>query len=162
MPGRYKAETVLQVDVPPLGVIAGQIVAEKDVSVLKDPFGYMVGLGEEPFKLWPKASREPVSVAVAVKDNDADKPRMVVFGDTDFITNVELARSQTSTTNYNFLVSAIEWMAEREGIGAQPKDHKVYQLDEGVNFARMVFLPAWLMMLTLTVTGVSFWVVRRR
>ena len=166
MPGRYKAETVLQVDVPPLGV-AGQIVAEKDVSVLRDPFGYMVGLSEEPVKLFPKASREPVSVAVAVKDvavkdTDADKPRMVVFGDTDFITNVEFARSPTATTNYNFLVSAIEWMAEREGIGAQPKDHKIYQLPEDVNFSRMVFLPAWLMMLTLTVTGVSFWVVRRR
>jgi hypothetical protein len=161
MPGRYKAETVLQLD-PPSGGIAGQLVQEKDVSVLKDPFAYMIGLAEEPVRLFGKVSEKPVSVAVAVKDADADKPRMVVFGDTDFITNVDLARSQTATTNYNFFVSAIEWMAEREGIGAQPKDHKVYQLDEGVNFTRMVFLPAWLMMLTLTVTGVSLWVVRRR
>jgi hypothetical protein len=162
MPGRYKAETVLQLDVLPPGVVDGQIVAEKDVSVLKDPFGYMVGLAKEPVKLFGKVSEKPISVAVAVKDADADKPRMVVFGDTDFITNVDLVRSPTATTNYNFLVSAMEWMAEREGIGALPKDHKVYQLDEGVNFSRMVFLPAWLMMLTLTVTGVSFWIVRRR
>jgi ABC-type uncharacterized transport system len=161
-PGRFKAETILQIEAP---VPGRPIVVEKDVSALKDSVAFMIDLIKNPeAKLFPKVVREPVPVAVAVTENvgDAKRPRLVVFGDTEFITNLEFARSKSKQTNYAFTVSAIEWMAGGERIGAPPNEHTQFTLDPGVDYWRMILLPAWLMLLTLIGLGISIWIVRRR
>jgi hypothetical protein len=158
-PGRYKAETVLNLESP-----QGRFyVVEKDVSALKDAFGFVVGLLQEPqTKLFPKVAKDPIPVAVAVTDSDGNKPRLVVFSDTEFITNLEIARSKSKQTNYSFTIGAIEWMAEREGFGTPPSEHSVFTLDPSVDSWRMILLPGWLMVLGLTGLGIGFWLVRRR
>jgi hypothetical protein len=98
-----------------------------------------------------------------VVESPGDKPRIVVFGDTELITNVELARSPTARTNYSFVVSAIEWMAGREDLmGTQVKQTTTVQLGRDVNYARMIFLPGWIMLLSLIGFGIAVWMVRRR
>lgn len=162
-PGRFKAETVLQLDTQLRGQV---LLIEKDVSALKDSFEFIEALKRNPeVKLFPKIAKDPVSVAVAVSEGegDAKRPRLIVFGDTEFITNLEIARSKTKQTNYAFTVSAIEWMAERESIGALPPgEHPLFTLDPGVDYWRMILLPAWLMLLTLIGLGIGIWLVRRR
>jgi hypothetical protein len=80
-----------------------------------------------------------------------------VFGDTEFITNRDL-----NSSSYALVVSSIEWMAERESIGAQPKTSPSFQLPPEVNYARMIFLPGWIMLLSLIGLGIGVWIVRRR
>ncbi len=152
--GRYKADTVLQLR-------PDENLLEKNLSALQDPIRYILEMDDRR-QLVQLISREPTPVAVSVTDSNGDKPCMVVVGDTEFITNRELMGSATSATNYNFIVSALDWMAEREGIGALPKESPVYQIDPSVNLARMIVLPGWLMLLTLIGLGVGIWVVRRR
>jgi len=55
------------------------------------------------------------------------RPRMVVFGDTEFISNTAM-RTEDRANNYSLFVSALEWMSEHEnprGIGPQPKTSEV-------------------------------------
>ena len=158
----FFAETILQTEMPGPGAYNGSIIVEKDVSVLKDEGRFVDGLRADPVRRIPKEAREPVPIGIAVKETEGDKPRLVVFGDTEFITNVELYGSRTGPYNYSLTVSALEWMAEREYIGPQPKDHRYFTLDMNAEVGRMVLLPGWLSTLTLLVMGVAIWVVRRR
>ena len=103
-----------------------------------------------------------MSLAVAVTETKGDKPRLVVIGDTEMISNIELARSRSADINAAFALSALEWMAERESVGEQPKVSSIYSLGPNVNVERMIFLPGWLMLITLIGLGVGIWVVRRR
>ena len=107
-------------------------------------------------------SSKDVPVAMAVTDTNGDKARMVVFGDTDFITNLDMARSPTRSTNYDFVVGSLEWLAEREGIGAAPKESSNFSLDQSVDLWRMILLPGWLMLLIVVCISIGIWIVRRR
>ena len=74
-----------------------------------------------------------------------------------------MLRSRTAATSYSFIVSALEWMGERESnIGALPKEQLNYALPPDVNVWRMIALPGWLMLLTMTGLGIGVWIVRRR
>jgi hypothetical protein len=160
-PGRFKGETVLHLERAPRWFY----IVEKDVAILRDPIEHMVGLLRDPeIKLAPKLAKDAVPVAVAVEEVDGavKKPRLVVFGDTEFITNLEIARSQTKQTNYAFTVSAIEWMAEHTSIGGLPSEHAQFTLDPSVDYWRMILLPSWMMLVALSGLGVSIWIVRRR
>ncbi len=160
--GRYKAETILQVESPP-----GKFhFVEKDVKTLdfENLLPYLNDVGQNPLKRVTTSAKEPISVAVAVSEADGKKPRLVVFGDTEFITNIDLARSaQQRTINYSLAVNALEWMATPEDLpGVLPSTIEKFELSPTVDFWRMVLLPGWLMLLVLIGLGVGFWLVRRR
>jgi ABC-type uncharacterized transport system len=157
-PGRYRAETVLQAEKDDDNGF--YYTLEKKFNVLMNPQGYMRARGR---KVLAAVEEKPIPLAVAVVESPGDKPRIVVFGDTELITNVELARSPTARTNYSFVVSAIEWMAGREDLmGTQVKQTTTVQLGRDVNYARMIFLPGWIMLLSLIGFGIAVWMVRRR
>jgi hypothetical protein len=155
-PGRFKAESILQV------IERGDrgAIVESDVRVLARDLNRYVAALAETEKLRGKISQKPVPVAVAV--SEGDKPRMVVVGDTEFLCNVGLRFAAQQLNHYSFVVSAMEWMAERESIGAVPKEQNSFSLDESVNTERMIYAPGWIMLVTLVSLGVGVWVVRRR
>ena len=155
-PGRFKAESILQV------IERGDrgAIVESDVRVLARDLNRYVAALAETEKLRGKISQKPVPVAVTV--SEGDKPRMVVVGDTEFLCNVGLRFAAQQLNHYSFVVSAMEWMAERESIGAVPKEQNSFSLDESVNTERMIYAPGWIMLVTLVSLGVGVWVVRRR
>jgi len=116
--GRFKSEPILQLHfVPQQGLAA---LVETSPAALRDAFGF-----EQ--KLWSSdginkaVKRESVNVALAVSEREGDKPRVLVLGDTELITNLEMARSQDA--NFGLVLSGLEWMSEREGvIGPRPKE----------------------------------------
>lgn len=160
---RYKAETILQID-PAMG---GIYYVEKDVQLL-DLIGklqpYLIGMEKDRLKLVTHALREPVSVGVAVSDNENNKPRLVVFGDAEFVTNLDLIimSRQPRALNYALTASALEWLAEREGMGIPPNEKTFVSLDPSVDYWRMVLAPLWAMTLVFVGLGGGFWLVRRR
>ena len=80
----------------------------------------------------------------------------------EFLGNFDLQRSRTQKVNYAFAVSSLEWLAERQSIGVQPRESLFFTIDAGVESARMVYVPTWMMLLTLGGLGIGIWVVRRR
>jgi hypothetical protein len=102
-------------------------------------------------------SAKPVPIAVTAREGD--KPRLVVIGDTDFISN-----SSLSDLSYNVLASSIDWLSDRPGVGARPKESSTYTLSPKAaeQMGRMTTLPAVLMALVIVGLGVGLWVVRRR
>lgn len=155
----FKGETILQVET------AGRFIfVEKDVKVFNRLLPYFVELAQDPVKRAAAAAKEPIPVGVAASDKDG-KPRVVVFGDTEMITNFDLAASSTQLVNYSMTVSALEWMAGREEMsGIQPNLRSEFVLDASVDalYWRMVLLPGWLMNLAVVGLGIGIWLVRRR
>ena len=102
-------------------------------------------------------------VVVAVSEND--KGRMVVFGDTEFISNLGLAQDRTEK-HYSLFVSALEWMADRDPdfIGPRPISRESFALEKTVaaEYSRIHLVPMWLMLLTVIGLGTGIWLVRRR
>ena len=155
-PGRFKAETILQLELSRASIYT----LEKKTSVLASAQRYMVEIMRDQAKLEKAAQENPIPVAVAV--SEGERPRMVVVGDTEFITNLDIARSPSAATNYSFVVSALEWMGERESIGALPKESPIFTLQADVNTWQMIYLPLWLMLLAMSGLGIGVWIVRRR
>lgn len=157
-PGRYRAEVVLHAPSGP----EQPVLVEKQVPVLRDPIRYLAQLDDRG-ELLERISREPVPTAVAV--SEGEKPRLVVFGDAEFISNAGLRQSRGA--NYAIFVSALEWLSERgEGfIGPRPKETTTYALSptlEADTIRRMHLLPMWLMLLSVLGLGTGIWLVRRR
>jgi hypothetical protein len=157
----FKVEPILQV----LHTQTSRAIVETDPRALRDLDLHLSKL-DAAGQLGPRLSPTPVSVGVAVsktagKDGDNEEPRMVVVGDAEFIGNVDLAQARTPV-NYSFAASALEWLAERQNIGVQPRENPAFTIDAGVDTARMVILPGWIMLVTLCSLGIGVWVVRRR
>jgi hypothetical protein len=154
--GKYKSAIVMN-SIPQLS----PAVAVKDVSILKDPIRYLVDLQDQGV-LQERAS-SPLPLVVAVSEED--KGRMVVFGDTEFISNLGLAQDR-SEKNYSLFVSALEWMADRDAafIGPRPKTTESFALEKTVaaDYSRIHLVPMWLMLLTVIGLGTGIWLVRRR
>jgi hypothetical protein len=134
--------------------------AETDTSVLSDPISYTFNLSKEGL-LVKKISPEPLPVAVTVTEGE-EKPKIVVIGDADFITNDALTRSRAREYFYGMLSSSLDWLAERPVLGIAPKQTNTYTLGPNVDRNRMVLLPGALMGLGIVGLGVGVWVVRRR
>lgn len=160
-PGRFKAEVILEQKFNPRQTDR-YTVLEKNLNALKDLRAFMNDIREDQAKFQVAIHTKSVPFAVAV--SEGEKPRMVVFGDTDFITNREIvtAMRQRGLMNYDFVASSLEWMAERKKIGSQPKAFTPFSLSPEVNISRMIVLPGWLMLLGLIGLGACIWVVRRR
>ncbi len=104
------------------------------------------------------------SLPVVVGVSDDKKPRMVVFGDTEFIGNAAM-QTEDRGNNYSLFVSSLEWMSEHTGlVGPQPKTSNVVTmpLDKIEHFNRIHGLPFWLMFLGIVGLGGGIWLVRRR
>jgi ABC-type uncharacterized transport system len=162
---RFKAQPVLQM--PRSQVIIG--IVETDTTALSENLNRHLNNLVRADKLEARIPNDPVVVAAAVsevregKEGRDEKPRLVVVGDTEFITNGSLNQSpQEALLNYSFAYSALQWLAEKEDIGIQAKESAVYKIPEDVNFGRMIFAPAWLMLLATVGLGVGVWIVRRR
>ena len=92
----------------------------------------------------------------------AAKPRLVVFGDTTFITN-PLASADSGTQNFSLFASTLDWLAERPtSIGIEPRSLAVYSIDPAASSSRLVLLPGVLAVMTVLGLGLGVWVVRRR
>lgn len=168
----FKAEPLMEV-VGGIGARAGNVTivqtgfwAENQLSVLDDLFSYAVEL-KTSGRLDAKVSREPLPVAVTVTEAGG-RPRIAVFGDAEWATDAFLRSRELRMFGFdddqafNLMVSTFDWLAERPGVGARPKDAKFYTLDPRVDRARMVLLPLWLMMVVVVCLGVGIWLVRRK
>lgn len=127
-------------------------------------------------KLRDKIADRPLSLAVTVTEGQSPmpipghefmakegEPRMVVFGDTSWVTNNLL--QQSSPDNFSLFSSCLSWLAGRHDIGQRipTSTRKVYSLKrppgEGL---RLELLPTTLMVMGVFALGFGVWVVRRR
>jgi hypothetical protein len=159
--GRYKAEPVF-VTIPWRPQTAREVpavIAERDIAALRNPFDTFDEL-QQRMEL-PKRAMEELPLVVAVSDEA--KPRMIVFGDTEFISNYAMMTDRTGN-NYALFVSSLEWMSEREAIGPRPKESKEVHMPEAIaiNTTRIHLMPLWLMFITIVGLGTGIWLVRRR
>jgi hypothetical protein len=157
--GRFKVEPVFTT-IPGLAVQFGGAIADRDYGALdgQSIFGRFKDLalrGELRKKL-----TEELPIIVAVSDDV--KPRMVVFGDTEFVDNLHVGTGG----NYSVFVSALEWMAEHEGlVGPQPVARDTVEMPDKYardNFTHIHMIPMWLMFITIIGLGGGIWLVRRR
>ncbi|MSU77211.1 MAG: hypothetical protein EXS16_03845 [Gemmataceae bacterium] len=154
---RYKAEPILQV----FHLEGSPFIAETNPVYFKDPVSHVIPMTRDPLLLRSKAPHEPMSVGLAV--TDGEKPALVVFGDTEWITSRDLQVSRSSVNAFALVLGSIEWMAGREDfVGPQPKVTTSFAFEPGVNFGRMVFLPGWIMFLAFILLGITVWIIRRR
>jgi len=159
----YKAEALLEVRPLATRVLEQEIFwAEKNVSALENIGKYVRGLTKQQVE---DRITESLPVAVAVKDSQ-DKPRAVVFGDAEFASDAPMAGRfrglPVANTYFNLMVSTIDYLTDRPGVGARPKETKIYIWDTKVQTAPLAYLPAWLMSLGIFGLGMGVWVVRRR
>lgn len=158
-PGKSKVETLL---LAPRESDFGLSLVETNPQAVQFPAQYLRAIGRRELDMKPRFSRERLPVAVTVA-NDEGKPRMVVFGDTDFISNESLAPNEQGELNYSLFVSALEWMAERKGyLGPRARVSQTFSLGRDAPVARMELLPTWGMFLATVGLGLGIWLVRRR
>jgi hypothetical protein len=158
--GPFKAEAVFStIPADERGVFPA-VIAVRTIAELLQPLPVIKELDDKN-ELFKKIAEE-LPLVVAVSDNT--KPRMVVFGDTEFISNLSLIQS-VQGTNYSLFVSALEWMAERPGlIGPQPTTSSTVAMKENIamQFTRIHLVPNWLMLVVVIGLGTGIWLVRRR
>lgn len=123
-----------------------------------------------------KVPEDYVPVAVTVSESTMnipghpatgkdEKPRLVVFGDSTWITDRELTAHKT---NADLFISCLSWLRERADLGAavdiEPKETKEFSLpstDNGTVW-RLYLLPGSLICMGIVALGGGIWVTRRR
>jgi hypothetical protein len=111
-------------------------------------------------KVLEMQARENIPVAVTVAESAGAKPRMVVFGDVEFITNFDIGGDDP--TNYDMARSAIEWMSERGFIGPSPKETSTFSLSPATDRASMVWGALWTLLVAIVILGGGVWLIRRQ
>lgn len=89
-----------------------------------------------------------------------EKPKMVVFGDSTFVTNL-----RAESVEFDLFISSLEWLRERPAnIGIEAKEYQYYRLDGSVlpNLNRVVYLPLLFACIIVLGLGVGVWLVRRQ
>lgn len=122
-----------------------------------------------------KITGEPFPVAAAVSETsgggfhqatqEEDRPCMVVFGTSSFISNGLLTvPGRRLGPAYDLFVSTLGWLGERRAdIGIEPKKPDTFEVNVGeLDGRRLFLLPAGLMLLGVVGLGTGVWVVRRR
>ncbi len=167
---KYKAEVVLQLDRRVAVPRPFYYMAENNVKALEDPVNFLEDLDKQG-ALDVRISPDPLPVALAVSEKLLDpgtgketlKPRMMVFGDAECLTNYFFVRVQQGYFAYPWVTGGLEWMAEKPGlIGPRPLEAPSYTFGPTVNVDRIKTLPLWLMLLTTFSFGAGIWVIRRR
>jgi hypothetical protein len=159
------------------------VVAETDMRPAADVMADYFKSRERLADLRKKAvATLPVAVAVsepgAVDPNDPHAfmgggrsegaPRVVVIGDTAFVSNEALGgrgvRDEgASSVNYELFASALAWLREKPGnMGIEPKDRGSYTMKPSTNLRAMLLFPLGLMSFAVVGLGLGVWVVRRR
>jgi hypothetical protein len=124
-----------------------------------DPLRYAFEMVQNR-KVLEMQARENIPVAVTVAESAGAKPRMVVFGDVEFITNFDIGGDDP--TNYDMARSAIEWMSERGFIGPSPKETSTYSLAPTADRASMVWGALWTLLVAIVILGGGVWLIRRQ
>jgi hypothetical protein len=118
------------------------------------------GVAREDAAALNRLAKEPLSVAVAV--TDAGKPRLVVFGDTTFVTNREVGE-RSGTRNFSLFASTLDWLAERPtSIGIEPRNMAIYQMQPTARGWSLVVMPGLIALVAILGLGLGVWAVRRR
>lgn len=155
------------------------LIVEKDLSA--DPRALVLSLirSGSRERIMEKVSQQSVSVAVTVAESSGglprvpgherflkERPRLVVFGASDWLTSANLngPRGRSSTSLFT---SCLSWLRGRADIGEKAteggKARQSYML--GVmpdTVTRIIVLPLVLMVLIVVGLGGGVWVVRRR
>ncbi|HEX3313405.1 MAG TPA: Gldg family protein, partial [Gemmataceae bacterium] len=150
---KFKVEPLLAADP------AFKIWAEDSLQMFRaDPERILIErlAGRPPLTM---VSKRPLPVAVTVTQ-DA-KPRMVVVGNGEFLTNYAF-RTEDGRTNYDLMVSSLAWMGERGFVGPRPIESSNYALSLKGDFGAMRFGTIWTLIAFLLVMGGCIWIVRRR
>jgi ABC-type uncharacterized transport system involved in gliding motility auxiliary subunit len=104
----------------------------------------------------------PISLATVATKNLGDKKemRLVVYGDSDFATNVYYQQA----ANGNLFMNTVSWLAQDENfISIRPKDPEDRRLTMTEAQGRMVsYVSLLLLPVSILVAGVSVWMKRRR
>lgn len=154
------------------------VFTENDPAV--DPSDLVRDLLGKPEELIKRLSQPSYSVGVFVSDTGTGvenipghermatdaKPRLAVFGDATWISN-KVFSGQYGGNNYNLFYSTLSWLKDRPDVGEKPKgsERKTYSLTmtpESPEFARLKWMPLWLMLASVGILGGAVWVVRRR
>lgn len=152
---RFSVDVVLQVPSETL------VFTETALPVLGNPRRFLFDLDKRR-QLRDRLSRDPIPVGVAVGEF-GKKPQLVVFGDTEFLCNLDLTKSPTAETNKAWISSALNVMADRPGLkGPQPRESPNYYFPTNVDANWLRYLPGWLMLLAIVGLGGGLWIVRRR
>ena len=123
-----------------------------------------------------KLTEEPISVAVMVSEpapmnpadphaalrSNAQKPRLLVFGDASFASNV-FASDRGGQSTVDVLTSGIDWLRERpDSVGIEPKKRDFYSISPTASLSKLILLPGLLAAIVIIGLGTGVWVVRRR
>jgi len=104
----------------------------------------------------------PVSLAVsATKDLGEDKKvRLVVFGDSDFASNMYFSQA----ANGNLFMNTVTWLAQDESfISIRPKNPEDRRLTITESQGRVIsYISVLLLPVSILIAGVSVWMKRRR
>ncbi|HZT82624.1 MAG TPA: Gldg family protein [Gemmataceae bacterium] len=95
------------------------------------------------------------------------KPKMVVFGNATFVSDAALAggrgRAEGGDLHYSLVAGSLAWLRERpQTIGIPPKKRDVYTMQENTDLGRMIFMPAFLLVVGIIGLGMGVYFVRRR
>ena len=121
--------------------------------------------------LQDKIREEPLSVGVAVSEppegseRTEPRPRMVVFGNADFLSDatLDMAKGQLGDLYYTLCAGSIAWLREKpSSISIPPRTYTYYQMNPDTNLVRMFLLPGILMVFCISGLGLGIWIVRRR
>jgi ABC-type uncharacterized transport system len=113
------------------------------------------------------AGRSPLSIVsprplpVGVTMTQDAKPRMVVIGSGEFLSNL-MFRTEQGRNNYDLMVSSLAWMGQRSFLGPRPVESVNYPLAPNADFGAMTFGAIWTLIALLLVIGGCIWIVRRR
>jgi hypothetical protein len=162
--GNYVAE--------PLLMVADQLAWPED-NLTDDPALILENYQatrESLNKILEKRGRMPPTVGVTVSEAGGtpehfqSRPRMVVIGTADFLSDDTLSReSKLSDLNYTLFSGCLSWLREKpNSIGVASRQPKFYQPSNDTNYSRMVWLPTGLMVFCIVGLGLGVWVVRRR
>lgn len=104
----------------------------------------------------------PLNLAVAVEDT-ASQARLVVFGDSDFVSNGGLSTMSGQVGNADLFLNAVNWAAEEETLisvrSKPPTNRQIFLTGPQL---RLIFLTTILVLpLAVVVAGVAVWWRRR-
>jgi hypothetical protein len=138
-----------------LSTIALRNAESLDTAGIRAAFKDLLARGELRKKL---TEERPLVVGVS----DENRPRMVVFGDTEFISN----DGMRDEGPYSLFISSLEWMSEHEAlIGPQPVARETVEMPDKYardNYTHIHLIPMWLMLVSIIGLGGGVWLVRRR
>jgi hypothetical protein len=136
-----------------------------------DPRETMKTMARDPNARKRLTEKLPMMLAVSESPRSApgvpappEKPKLIVFGDTTFISNVR-ADVRAEALEFDLFISSLEWLRERPAnIGIEPKEYQYFELDRGVvdYYDRLRFLPLLVASVIMVGFGIGVWLVRRQ